>query len=76
MDSYNRFTKCIFKWERFLFRLIGHDVLEAQFRQTPMTFVFNGTVIAVVIMEFYTFIYYGTFEKIFSLVAFALSVQV
>lgn len=76
MESYNRFNKCVFEWERLLLKLIGHDVLEGELRQTPMTFVTYGVIFTVIVMEFYTFIYYGTLEKIFCLSAFSLTVQV
>lgn len=76
MEAYNRFTKCIYVWERSVLKLMGHDLLDVELKRTPMTFIIYGTIFGGIIMETYTFIYYGTFEKIFCLNTFSLTFQV
>lgn len=76
MEAYNRFTKCIFKWERSMLKFVGHDLLDVELKRTPVTFIIYGTIFGGIVMEIYTFIYYDAFEKIFCLNTFALTFQV
>lgn len=76
MEAYNRFMKCVFKWERSLLKCVGHDILAPKFKQTPMTFLTYVTLLSVAITEIYTFLNYGMMEKMFSLHAFSMTIQV
>lgn len=76
MEAYNRFTKCIFEWERALLKCVGHDFLAVKLKQTPMTFIIYGTFLFNLPLQFYTFFYYGILEKIYSLHTFAIAMEV
>lgn len=78
MDAYNRFTKCIYTYERILLQIVGHDVLAAErvIKRTPMTFITYLAIFLSFTMEIYTIIYYGILAKIFGLSTFSVTVQV
>lgn len=76
MEAYNRFNKCIFKWERTLLKLVGHDLLAPKLKPTIMTFVIYGAIVVSTIFVTYTFINYGLLEKCFSIHAISLAIQV
>lgn len=76
MEAYNRFYKCIFKWERALLKLVGHDALADKLKPTPMTFVVYGSILAAFLMAIYTIINYGLLEKAFSCHSICLLIQV
>lgn len=76
MEAFNRFTKCIFKWERFLLKLVGQNILDVQPKRTSMTYAIYITIIVSIVMEVYTFIFYGLIEKMFCLHAMTFTFQV
>lgn len=76
MDSYSRFTRCIFQWLSYLLNFCGFDFLDEHYRSTFMTYVAYFFVVALYISEIYTFLYYDELTKIFALTMFVLSIQV
>lgn len=76
MESYERFNKCIFEWNRKLFQIVGHDIYDKKLTLTPMTFLIYFLIIAAFVMEIYTFMYYDILEKVFCVHSVILTIQV
>lgn len=76
MEAYNRFTKCIFEWERTLLKCIGHDFLAPKLKQTPMAFIIYGTLFVTFMLQAYTLVYYNALEKIYSAHTLSMLIQV
>lgn len=74
MEAYNRFTQCMFQWERSLLQLIGQDFMSK--KPSVITFIVYGIVFLLMSMTIYTFMYYGIFEKICSLFGLVAAIQV
>lgn len=76
MESYNRFHRTLFEWERALLKLVGHDFMAEKFQRTFMAYVVYGLVVGSILVMIYTAINYGTHEKIFNLLFFMMAIQV
>lgn len=76
MDATSRFNRCIFEWERTLLKIVGHDFLGETFKKNLITYMVYFTIAMANGSMIYTFMLYGTLERIFSLLFFLIAVQV
>lgn len=77
MDSYNRFNKCVFQWERSLFKLIGHDVFVGELKRNAISYTVYASAVLLVVTEIYTLMCYDdVFTKVFCLHVSLYTVQV
>lgn len=72
-----RFNKCIFEWDRALFRLVGHDILVGDFKRNIMSYVVYTSIVALITTEIYTIINYDDlFDRVFCIHITMYTVQV
>lgn len=77
MEAYNRFNKCIFKYERQLFQLIGHDVFAVELKRNAISYSIYIAVVVLVVSEVYTLICYDViFVRVFCMHITLFTVQV
>lgn len=76
MDAYTRFNRCLFEWERALLRLLGHDFMGEKFERNFMTFFLYTLLLSAVAGMIYTFVFYDSLERIFSVLFFLIALQV
>lgn len=76
MESYSRFTRCIFKWEAFLLDLVGHNMLDLNYRRNLNTYLIYALVVVALVAEMYSILYYDLSTKIFCSIGIVLVVQV
>lgn len=76
MESYSRFTRCIYKWEASLLDLVGHNFLINSYRKTTWTYLFYALIASTLIAQLYSVFYYDLFTKIFAAIGTLLTLQV
>lgn len=76
MESYSRFTKCIFKGVAILLEIVGHNFLNPFYRRNPRTyFVYTMTAIAI-LSEINGILYHDLSTKIFCSICLLFCIQV
>lgn len=76
MNSYTRYNRCVFEWERALLKLVGHDFLGEVFEKNLMTFVVYALVSFAIATMLYTIIFFDALARIFCLLFLLIAIQV
>lgn len=76
MESYQRFYICFYKWERTLLKLVGHDILNKDFKVDLHAYILYGLMVAFAISNVYTFIVWDWFTKMSSIIYACVFIQV
>lgn len=76
MDSYNRFNRCVFEWQRTIFKIVGHDFFGETFERNFVTFIVYVLLVSALLAMLYTAIFYDALTKIFILLFFLIALQV
>lgn len=66
MEAYNRYNKCVYEWNRYLFRFVGHDVIVGTFKRNAMSYFVYILAVVLIVTEVYTlFNYDDLFVRVF-----------
>lgn len=76
MDSYQRFNRTVFEWQRATFKIVGHDFFGEKFELNLMSFVIYFLMTMAVLTMAYSAIFYDPLTKIFNLIFFLIAFQV
>lgn len=76
MNSFARFTKCIFQWERSLLKFVGHDILAEYFIRNSRSYLVYIVLSSTLVAGIHSILNYGKMSIIFFLFASTMGFQV
>lgn len=76
MDFYTRYTRCIYRWERTLLKIVGHDILGDEFKKNILSYFVYFLICFTISNQLYSFIYFDSKTKIFMLHCIFMAIQV
>lgn len=76
MQPYLRFRRCIFEWEATLLNVVGHNILDPNYRRDLVTYSLYILIGISLVSLCYGILYYDLFTKIICLVGLLISIQV
>lgn len=76
MEPNARVERCLFQWERTLLKFCGHNFIGEPFKPNLITYFLYCLIIITILSCAYTIAYYDMTEKLFSVMALLIIIQV